>query len=198
MPVERADGAAYDALRDAVIADAHGICAHTLLPEGPKSEVDHAVEIRTLDIIARHAVAYVPDAHHADFFALLNKFVNSRANLRLLSEDAHIQKSNLIKKVNSLLGDALAGRSPITSAAAVNVHAGSRVSAAAMHAIVSDHRHMAYLLDCCASGVIAAGLGRVADILRAVANDEFACMWARDGEPLRAVAATKTKKKKVA
>jgi hypothetical protein len=67
-----------------------------------------------------------------------------------------------------------------------------------MHAIVSDHRHMAYLLDCCASGVIAAGLGRVADILRAVANDEFACMWARDGEPLRAVAATKTKKKKVA
>ena len=170
------------------------VCAHTAAPLLGACEVDHAVELALLDIIAKHALVGATDAQVSEVAETLNVLVNARANLRALSHDAHQLKSTLGKRLRAKLAAALKSGRAITTMGALTAGGAPGMCARALRTVASDHRALAAAVDAVADGAVAPALHTVADVLRALVVDEFGALWSRTGSDVRVARKSQTKK----
>lgn len=179
--VARASGSQYETLLDAVQEQAAGLCAHTREPHDGKVQIDHSVEIETLNDIALHAFRGTPVTLRKEAAAVLSMLVNSRVNLRALSIEAHKHKSTLWKRLRKALAAALKHGAPIPTMAAQNAHRASQMTDSAVRVVASDHRLLAAAIETAAVGELTGGLRYTASVLRALVADEFSGLWSRTG-----------------
>jgi hypothetical protein len=181
-PIVERDVSAF--LADAVRASAQGQCDLTGTASATL-EVDHSVEIDTIEKAAQHAFRDSTRKIYRRASRLLTLLANSRSNLRGISPKVHTNKSSLFKRVRLKLPGALRSGTPITTVAAVNVAFESGLDPMALSMIAADHRGFADAVDSAATDELAPGLHIVADVLRALVADDFSSLWSRSRASLQ-------------